>query len=172
MQRQARPAQIPRDKNHHQLERLSRTAIRGCARILYGIDLVPLVVLTHEIREHSGQRVNGRRPSAADRRPHRRIGSSAAISENWSIEVVRGSVREWSGCVGGLYDRRSESHGSAQGRITLYLGLLWAYYASQVFLFGAAFIAEYATPHGSQVGPTEEAAVVHAPSQGESLPQA
>lgn len=51
---------------------------------------------------------------------------------------------------------------------SLVLVLLWAYYASQVFLFGAAFIAVYATHHGSQVKPMEETVVVHVASQGES----
>ncbi|MGC3974753.1 MAG: YihY/virulence factor BrkB family protein [Nitrospira sp.] len=55
---------------------------------------------------------------------------------------------------------------------SLVLVLLWAYYASQVFLFGAAFIAVYATHHGSQVKPTKEAVVVHAASQGESHTEA
>lgn len=55
---------------------------------------------------------------------------------------------------------------------SLVLVLLWAYYASQVFLFGAAFIAVYATDHGSQVRPTQEAIAVRVASQGESHTEA
>ncbi|MBD0316805.1 MAG: YihY/virulence factor BrkB family protein [Nitrospiraceae bacterium] len=53
------------------------------------------------------------------------------------------------------------------GAGALVLVLLWAYYASQIFLFGAAFIAVYATRYGSLVRPTEEAVAVHSASKGE-----
>jgi membrane protein len=54
------------------------------------------------------------------------------------------------------------------GAGSLVLVLLWAYYASQIFLFGASFIAVYASQYGSHVRPTEGAVAVHSPSKGES----
>ena len=54
------------------------------------------------------------------------------------------------------------------GAGSLVLVLLWAYYASQIFLFGAAFIAVYASRYGSLVRPAGEAVAVHAASGGES----
>jgi len=54
------------------------------------------------------------------------------------------------------------------GAGSLVLVLLWAYYASQIFLFGAAFIAVYASRYGSLVRPAGEAVAVHAASEGES----
>ena len=54
------------------------------------------------------------------------------------------------------------------GAGSLVLVLLWAYYASQIFLFGAAFIAVYATQYGSLVRPADGAVAVHSASKGES----
>ncbi len=54
------------------------------------------------------------------------------------------------------------------GAGSLVLVLLWAYYASQIFLFGAAFIAVYATEYGSLVRPADGAVAVRAASRGES----
>lgn len=54
------------------------------------------------------------------------------------------------------------------GAGSLVLVLLWAYYASQIFLFGAAFIAVYASEYGSHVRPTEGAVAVHSAAKGES----
>jgi membrane protein len=54
------------------------------------------------------------------------------------------------------------------GAGSLVLVLLWAYYASQIFMFGAAFIAVYATEYGSLVRPADGAIAVHSPSKGES----
>jgi membrane protein len=54
------------------------------------------------------------------------------------------------------------------GAGSLVLVLLWAYYASQIFLFGAAFIAVYATHYGSLVRPADGAVAVHSASKGES----
>ncbi|HEU5201329.1 MAG TPA: YihY/virulence factor BrkB family protein [Nitrospira sp.] len=54
------------------------------------------------------------------------------------------------------------------GAGSLVLVLLWAYYASQIFLFGAAFIAVYATQYGSLVRPADGAVAVHTASKGES----
>jgi membrane protein len=46
------------------------------------------------------------------------------------------------------------------GAGSLVLILLWAYYASQIFLFGASFIAVYASEYGSHVVPAEGAVAV------------
>jgi membrane protein len=54
------------------------------------------------------------------------------------------------------------------GAGSLVLVLLWAYYASQIFLFGAAVIAVYATHYGSLVEPAEGAVAVHSASKGQS----
>lgn len=54
------------------------------------------------------------------------------------------------------------------GAGSLVLLLLWAYYASQIFLFGAAFIAVYASHYGSQVRPADEAVMVHPATEGQS----
>lgn len=53
------------------------------------------------------------------------------------------------------------------GAGSLVLVLLWAYYAAQIFLFGAAFIAVYASQYGSLVRPADDAVAVHAASKGE-----
>ncbi len=55
------------------------------------------------------------------------------------------------------------------GAGALVLVLLWAYYASQIFLFGAAVIAVYAEHHGSPVRPTDEAVAVHSASEGDAI---
>ncbi len=54
------------------------------------------------------------------------------------------------------------------GAGSLVLVLLWAYYASQIFLFGAAFIAVYASEYGSHVRPDNDAVSVHSSSEGKS----
>jgi membrane protein len=54
------------------------------------------------------------------------------------------------------------------GAGSLVLVLLWAYYASQIFLFGAALIAVYASEYGSHVRPAEGAMAVHSAAKGES----
>ena len=46
------------------------------------------------------------------------------------------------------------------GAGSLVLILLWAYYASQIFLFGASFIAIYASEYGSHVVPADGAVAV------------
>lgn len=46
------------------------------------------------------------------------------------------------------------------GAGSLVLILLWAYYASQIFLLGAVFIAIYASEYGSHVVPAEGAVAV------------
>ena len=55
------------------------------------------------------------------------------------------------------------------GAGALVLVLLWAYYAAQIFLFGAAVIAVYADHHGSPVRPTDEAVAVHSASEGDAI---
>lgn len=55
------------------------------------------------------------------------------------------------------------------GAGALVLVLLWAYYASHVFLLGAVFVAVYATHQGSQVRPTDETVAIHTASQGDAL---
>lgn len=57
------------------------------------------------------------------------------------------------------------------GAGALVLVLLWAYYASQIFLFGAAVIAVYADQRGSPVRPTDEAVAVHSASEGDAVPE-
>ncbi len=54
------------------------------------------------------------------------------------------------------------------GAGALVLILLWAYYACQIFLFGAVFIAVYATHYGSLVRPADEAVAVRSASEGEA----
>jgi membrane protein len=54
------------------------------------------------------------------------------------------------------------------GTGSLVLVLFWAYYASQILLFGAAFIAVYANEYGSLVRPADEAVAVRSASKGES----
>ena len=54
------------------------------------------------------------------------------------------------------------------GAGSLVLVLLWAYYSSQIFLFGASFIAVYATEYGSLVRPADGAVAVHSAAKGES----
>jgi membrane protein len=61
----------------------------------------------------------------------------------------------------GLYLGKSEvglAYGAAGSLIVV---LLWVYYASQIFLFGAEFTAVYAAFHGSQLKPTPNAVPTH-----------
>lgn len=53
------------------------------------------------------------------------------------------------------------------GAGSLVMVLLWAYYASQVFLFGAIFIAVYASEYGSQVVPAEGARAVRSATESD-----
>ncbi len=55
------------------------------------------------------------------------------------------------------------------GAGSLVLVLLWAYYASQIFLFGGVVIAVYANHYGSKVRPTDEAVAVHSASEGDAI---
>ena len=55
------------------------------------------------------------------------------------------------------------------GAGALVLVLLWAYYASQIFLFGAAVIAVYADHHRSPIRPTDETVAVHSASEGDAM---
>ena len=54
------------------------------------------------------------------------------------------------------------------GAGSLVLVLLWAYYSSQIFLFGASFVAVYATEYGSLVRPADGAVKVRSAAKGES----
>jgi uncharacterized BrkB/YihY/UPF0761 family membrane protein len=47
--------------------------------------------------------------------------------------------------------------------------LLWAYYAAQIFLFGAAVIAVYANHRGSSVRPQNDAVAVRPASEGAAI---
>jgi membrane protein len=61
----------------------------------------------------------------------------------------------------GLYLGKSEvglAYGAAGSLIVI---LLWVYYASQIFLFGAEFTAVYAASHGSRVQPAKNAMPEH-----------
>jgi membrane protein len=61
----------------------------------------------------------------------------------------------------GLYLGKSDvglAYGAAGSLIVI---LLWVYYASQIFLFGAEFTVIYATSHGSRLKPTENAMPAH-----------
>jgi membrane protein len=61
----------------------------------------------------------------------------------------------------GLYLGKSEvglAYGAAGSLIVV---LLWVYYASQIFLFGAEFTAVYAAFRGSQLKPTPNALPIH-----------
>ncbi|MGH7183002.1 MAG: YihY/virulence factor BrkB family protein [Nitrospiraceae bacterium] len=61
----------------------------------------------------------------------------------------------------GLYLGKSDiglAYGAAGSLIVI---LLWVYYASQIFLFGAEFTAVYAASHGSQLKPTPNAMATH-----------
>ncbi|MEP6958407.1 MAG: YihY/virulence factor BrkB family protein [Nitrospirota bacterium] len=61
----------------------------------------------------------------------------------------------------GLYLGKSEvglAYGAAGSLIVV---LLWVYYASQIFLFGAEFTAVYAASHGSRLKPTQNAIPAH-----------
>ena len=57
----------------------------------------------------------------------------------------------------GLYLGKSEvgvAYGAAGSVVVI---LIWVYYASQIFLFGAEFTAVYAESHGSQLAPASRA---------------
>ncbi len=61
----------------------------------------------------------------------------------------------------GVYLGKSEvglAYGAAGSLIVV---LLWVYYASQIFLFGAEFTAVYAASNGSRLQPTEHARPAH-----------
>jgi len=57
----------------------------------------------------------------------------------------------------GLYLGKSEvgvAYGAAGSLVVI---LIWVYYASQIFLFGAEFTAVYAESHETQLAPTPHA---------------
>lgn len=55
------------------------------------------------------------------------------------------------------------------GAGALVLLLLWAYYAAQIFLFGAVVVAVSADYRGSPVRPTGDAVAVHPASEGDAI---
>ena len=55
------------------------------------------------------------------------------------------------------------------GAGSLVLVLLWAYYASQVFLFGAVVVAVSADHRGSPVRPTDHAIAIRSASEGDAI---
>jgi membrane protein len=56
----------------------------------------------------------------------------------------------------------ASTYGAAASLVIL---LLWVYYASQLFLFGAEFTAVYASRYGSRVAPTKDAVAVAEPAK-------
>ena len=61
----------------------------------------------------------------------------------------------------GLYLGKSDvglAYGAAGSLIVI---LLWVYYASQIFLFGAEFTVVYAVSHGSRLQPAKNAMPAH-----------
>ena len=100
------------------------------------------------------------------------------VSNRWQDVWVGAAMTSFLFTIGkfliGLYLGKSEvglAYGAAGSLIVI---LLWVYYASQIFLFGAEFTAVYATSHGSQFKPTQNAMPAHegamAPPDGASRP--
>jgi len=87
------------------------------------------------------------------------------VSNNWQDVWVGAGMTSLLFTIGksliGLYLGKSEvglAYGAAGSLIVV---LLWVYYASQIFLFGAEFTAVYAASHGSHVKPTPNAMPTH-----------
>lgn len=83
------------------------------------------------------------------------------VSNGWKDVWVGAAMTAFLFTVGkfliGLYLGKSDvglAYGAAGSVIVI---LLWVYYASQIFLFGAEFTAVYAASHGSQIMPTKNA---------------
>lgn len=83
------------------------------------------------------------------------------VSNGWKDVWVGAAMTAFLFTVGkfliGLYLGKSDvglAYGAAGSLIVI---LLWVYYASQIFLFGAEFTAVYAASHGSQIIPTKNA---------------
>ena len=87
------------------------------------------------------------------------------VSNRWQDVWVGAAMTSFLFAIGkfliGLYLGKSDvglAYGAAGSLIVI---LLWVYYASQIFLFGAEFTAVYATSHGSQFKPTQNAMPVY-----------
>lgn len=83
------------------------------------------------------------------------------VSNGWKDVWVGAAMTAFLFTVGkfliGLYLGKSDvglAYGAAGSLIVI---LLWVYYASQIFLFGAEFTAVYAASHGSQIMPIKNA---------------
>jgi membrane protein len=87
------------------------------------------------------------------------------VLNNWQDVWVGAGITSLLFTIGksliGLYLGKSDvglAYGAAGSLIVV---LLWVYYASQIFLFGAEFTAVYAAFHGSQLKPTPNAVPTH-----------
>jgi membrane protein len=87
------------------------------------------------------------------------------VSNSWQDVWVGAGMTSLLFTIGkfliGLYLGKSEvglAYGAAGSLIVV---LLWVYYASQIFLFGAEFTAVYAASHGSRVQPAKNAMPEH-----------
>jgi len=79
------------------------------------------------------------------------------VSNRWKDVWIGAGMTSFLFAIGksliGLYLGKSEvglAYGAAGSLIVI---LLWVYYASQIFLFGAEFTAVYAASHGSRIPP-------------------
>jgi membrane protein len=87
------------------------------------------------------------------------------VSNGWQDVWVGAGITSLLFTIGkfliGLYLGKSEvglAYGAAGSLIVI---LLWVYYASQIFLFGAEFTAVYAASHGSRLTPAKNAMPAH-----------
>ena len=87
------------------------------------------------------------------------------VSNSWQDVWVGAGMTSLLFTIGkfliGLYLGKSDvglAYGAAGSLIVV---LLWVYYASQIFLFGAEFTAVYAASHGSRLNPSENAMPAH-----------
>jgi membrane protein len=87
------------------------------------------------------------------------------VSNSWKDVWVGAGMTSLLFTIGkfliGLYLGKSDvglAYGAAGSLIVV---LVWVYYASQIFLFGAEFTAVYAASHGSRLNPSENAIPAH-----------
>jgi membrane protein len=104
-----------------------------------------------------------------------------ALIYKWvpQARVAWADVWVGAGITGGLYVLGSKLivvYLSHTALVTLYGGagslvllLLWAYYASHIFFFGAAVIAVYADYRGSPVRPADDAVAVRSAAHGDRI---
>ncbi|MEO5955438.1 MAG: YihY/virulence factor BrkB family protein [Nitrospiraceae bacterium] len=83
------------------------------------------------------------------------------VSNGWEDVWVGAAMTSFLFTIGkfliGVYLGKSDvglAYGAAGSLIVI---LLWVYYASQIFLFGAEFTAVYASSHGSRISPIKNA---------------